>query len=111
MNSDGFGNDTTEVPSELTTVGNGATGGEDETCRRPSSTETLALLECEYKALMQEEEELQKQAQISKLKKKISNKRRAVADLRVSRINQLRNPKIKKCLIISDSIAKHVKDI
>lgn len=29
----------------------------------------------------------------------------------VSRLNRLRNPKIKKCIIISDSIAKHVSDI
>ncbi|XP_060556861.1 uncharacterized protein LOC132717416, partial [Ruditapes philippinarum] len=116
LNSEGFGWEQSEIPSdnEVVVVGNGAKEGghSSSTGRKLSqSDETLLLLENEYESLVREEEELQNEARINKLKKKISLKRKSLAELRVSRLNRLRNPKIKKCIIISDSIAKHVSDI
>ncbi|XP_053376959.1 uncharacterized protein LOC128547791 [Mercenaria mercenaria] len=113
VNEIGFGDDDTGNPSENSDNQDGATAISTAVFSpvKNKKDETLALLQSQLQSLDQEEEELRKDAEITKLQKRIEQKKKSVADLRVSHINQLRNPKVKRCLSLSDSMAKHVTDI
>ncbi|XP_053383520.1 protein FAM133B-like [Mercenaria mercenaria] len=49
---------------------------------RLTSEDTLQLLECEYKSLVQEQEQLQREALIAKMRKKVDRKKKEIAELR-----------------------------
>jgi hypothetical protein len=78
INSEGFGFEQSEIPpNKEFVVGCGAKEGchSSSAGRKPSqSDETLLLLRKEYKSLVRDEEELQIEARINKVKKKISHK-------------------------------------
>jgi hypothetical protein len=86
VKSEGFSFEQSEIPSDKEVV---VAGGAKEGChssstgRKPSqSDETLLLLVKGYESLVREEEELQNESRINKLKKKISHKRKSLAELR-----------------------------
>ncbi|XP_053372865.1 uncharacterized protein LOC123546354 [Mercenaria mercenaria] len=82
VNEIGFGDDDTGNPSKNSDSEDGASAVFSPV--RNKKDETLALLQSQLQSLDQEEEELRKDAEITKLQKRIEQKKKSVADLRES---------------------------
>ncbi|XP_053382001.1 uncharacterized protein LOC128549391 [Mercenaria mercenaria] len=92
VNEIGFGDDDTGNPSENSDNQDGATGISTAVFSpvKNKKDETLALLQSQLQSLDQEEEELRKDAEITKLQKRIEQKKKSVAELRDKQFKELK---------------------